>query len=193
MEGSFSTSGCGVHPAIRLRVKNPRPLGLNDGGAVCRYSLGGVVVETRVDLVSPQCLRWHVSVFCVFFFFDLLCKRFCSSPYIDSVVRFLFIKWDENLFWERLDGLVFQEPPCVCLLSFLFFHFVPSPTYTWFLFDVFLFMEASESKRPDWPGHGRDVLCPGYVRWIDRSKWITYSTSLPLWIDWSSTGCSPST
>jgi hypothetical protein len=52
---------------------------------VRRCPLGGVVVELRSLLVSLRSLRWQVLHFLYFLFmFDLLCKRFSSSPCIGS-------------------------------------------------------------------------------------------------------------
>jgi hypothetical protein len=51
---------CGYPPRGLAPGENLRPRGLVGGGALRRYPLGGVVVESGLDLVSCICLQWQV-------------------------------------------------------------------------------------------------------------------------------------
>jgi hypothetical protein len=76
-------------------------------GEVRRYSLGGAIVDPRFSPLSGGCLRWQVVVFRVFLvYLDLLCKGVPPSPCISSIDMDLFIKRDESLFGEVLEGKI---------------------------------------------------------------------------------------
>jgi hypothetical protein len=60
------------------------------------------VVLGIVSLSSVASFRFFVFSF--LYIFDLLCKRFSSSPCICSAVVTLFIKRDESLFREKTSG-----------------------------------------------------------------------------------------
>jgi hypothetical protein len=86
-------------PGLRVKTLD---CGLDDGGVMRRYPLGGVVVEPRVISVPGVfgSIRFSVVFLLIF---DLLCfvKRISSSPCISLAVVALFIKRGESLFREN--------------------------------------------------------------------------------------------
>jgi hypothetical protein len=66
-------------------VKTFDRCGLDDGGVVRRYPLGGVVVEFRFHSASFRCLWWQVVVIRVFFCLSLICFVRGSPHHLVSV------------------------------------------------------------------------------------------------------------
>jgi hypothetical protein len=91
-----------ILPALRLRVKT-LDLAVSTAPPLCVVTLLGA------SSWSPDTTWYRTFVFVdliflcfLFFIFDLLCKRFSSSPCISLAVVALFIKRGENLFRENL-------------------------------------------------------------------------------------------
>jgi hypothetical protein len=87
-----------ILPVLRLRVKT-LDLAVSTAAALCVVTLLGA------SSWSPDATWYRLFVFVdlvflcfLFFIFDLLYKRFSSSPCIGLTVVALFIKQGENLF-----------------------------------------------------------------------------------------------
>jgi hypothetical protein len=95
--------------APKLWVKTLDHCGLDGGGALRHYSLGGVVAELWFHSVPVRCLRSSFGLSCLYFFYlDLLCKGVSPSPCIGSAVVALFIKRGKNLFRAKKNSRIIR-------------------------------------------------------------------------------------
>jgi hypothetical protein len=90
-----------VPSSPRRALKILHCLGFDDGGALHRYPLEGVVVELQLLLISFAFSgKFRFSLF-FFVYLDLICKRVYSSPCINAAVVALLINRGKSLFREK--------------------------------------------------------------------------------------------